>query len=60
MENYQLMLIDNNIYFVLGDRVYEYDLVTEEAGAYLGRYDPNHDAIVPDAQQQEEPEQDQV
>jgi hypothetical protein len=60
MENAQLTLIDNAIYLVLGDRVYAYDVMADAAGAYLGRYDPNHDAIVPDVQQQQEPEQDPV
>jgi hypothetical protein len=35
-DNEAIMLIDNNIYYVLNNQVYEYDLLTEEHGAYVG------------------------
>ena len=34
--NGEIMLIDFNFYYVLNAQVYEYDVVTEAAGAYVG------------------------
>jgi hypothetical protein len=48
MENAQLMIIVDTIYVVVdGDRVYNYDPVTEGVGAYVGRLHGD-DQIIPD------------